>query len=209
MNRSLQAAGCILFDRARRGTKRALSLAPNSVAVFAACGACIVVSVIAAPWLPGLLGGALGIVMLVIAAIDARYFIIPNELVLAGLALGLVNAAVVPAQTESGFWLAVLRALVLAALFFAFRAAYRGIRAREGIGLGDVKLAAVAGLWLSWFGAAVAVDIAALAALAVVLISVLRGRRISGTTRVPFGLFFAPAIWLAWLLETAGQRLGV
>jgi leader peptidase (prepilin peptidase)/N-methyltransferase len=206
MSRSLLAASRSLFDRARRGTKRTLSLAPSSVSAYTACGACVLVSIVAAPWVAGLLGGALAIVMLVIAAIDARYFIIPDELVLAGLALGLVNAAVAPAQTGSGFWLAVLRAVVLAALFFAFREAYRRLRRREGIGLGDVKLAAVAGLWLSWMGAAVAIDVAALAALAAVLISVLRGRRISGATRVPFGLFFAPAIWLAWLLEAVGQR---
>lgn len=186
-----------------------LALAPNRVSACATAGACIVVSIAAAPWLAGLLGGLLGLVMLAIAAIDSRYLIIPDELVLAGLILGLIDAAVAPQQAESGFWLAVLRAIVLAALFLAFRWAYRRIRGREGIGLGDVKLAAVAGLWLTWFGAAVAIDIAALAALAAVLVSVLRGRTVTRTTRVPFGLFFAPAIWLAWLIEAVGERLWV
>lgn len=209
MNCSWQAASRVLLDRTLHGARRTLSLAPRSIAAYAACGACVVVSVVAAPWRSGVLGGALAIVMLAIAAIDARYFIIPDQLVLAGLALGLVDAAVAPEQAESGFWLAVLRAGVVAALFFAFRTAYRRIRHREGIGLGDVKLAAVAGLWLSWMGTAIAVDIAALSALAAVLISVLRGRRISGATRVPFGLFFAPAIWLAWLIGAVGQRVGV
>lgn len=186
-----------------------LALAPNRVSACATAGACIVVSIAAAPWLAGLLGGLLGLVMLAIAAIDSRYLIIPDELVLAGLILGLIDAAVAPQQAESGFWLAVLRAIVLAALFLAFCWAYRRIRGREGIGLGDVKLAAVAGLWLTWFGAAVAIDIAALAALAAVLVSVLRGRTVTRTTRVPFGLFFAPAIWLAWLIEAVGERLWV
>ena len=45
------------------------------------------------------------------------------------------------------------------------------------------------------------VDTPALAALTVVLIRVLRGRRVSGKTPVPFGLFFAPSIWIASLLE--------
>jgi leader peptidase (prepilin peptidase)/N-methyltransferase len=207
MNRSLQAASRIVFARTLRGTRLALSLAPSPISAYAACGAGIVVSILAAPWVPGLLGGALAIVMLAIAAIDARYFIIPDELVLVGLALGLINAAVAPQQAEPDFWLAVLRALVLTALFFAFRETYRRVRGREGIGLGDVKLAAVAGLWLSWMGAAIAIDIAALAALAAVLVSVLRGRTVTRTTRVPFGLFFAPAIWLAWLIDAVGQRL--
>ena len=45
--------------------------------------------------------------------------------------------------------------------FFAFRAGYRRFRGIEGIGLGDVKLAAVAGVWLDWVDLPVAVDIAA------------------------------------------------
>jgi hypothetical protein len=43
----------------------------------------------------------------------------------------------------------------------------------------------------------------------VVLIAALRGQRVTGVTAVPFGLFFAPAIWLAWLFEVMSLRLGV
>lgn len=209
MNRSLSAAGRLLFDRTLQQTKWALSLAPNSVSAYAACGSAILVSLLAAPWLSGILGGGLAVVMLAIAVIDARHFIIPDKLVIAALLLGLVNAAVGPEQAALGFWSSVFRGFVLAALFFTFRTAYRRIRQRDGIGLGDVKLAAVAGLWLSWMAVALAVDIAALAALAAVLISALRGRKISGTTRVPFGLFFAPAIWFAWLIDAIGLHLAV
>lgn len=58
----------------------------------AACAA--VASLFAAPDLSGVLGAGLALVMIAIAVIDARRFVIPNELVLAGLLLGLIAAAV-------------------------------------------------------------------------------------------------------------------
>jgi leader peptidase (prepilin peptidase)/N-methyltransferase len=175
---------------------------------YAALGACglaaVVASVLAAPGLSGPLGGGLAAIMLAIAIIDARHFIIPDRLVLAGLGLGLLDGLF--AQPD-GALIAVAssaqRALALAAAFWALRQGYMWIRGREGIGLGDVKLAAVAGWWLDWLGMALAVEIAALAALVVVGIRVLRGQPITAKTPVPFGCFFAPAIWLAWLLQSA------
>lgn len=150
----------------------------------------------------GALGGGLAVAMIAIAAIDARRLVIPDKLVLAGLALGFVDAAIAqPHQVAAGLASAALRAVVLALLFFVFRMTYRRIRGREGIGLGDVKLAAVAGAWLDWAASGLAVDLAALSALAAVLIGALRGERITGVTRIPFGLFFAPAIWITWLLD--------
>ncbi len=154
-----------------------------------------------------MLGSALALVMIAIAAIDAERYTIPDKLVLTGLIVGLVDASV--AQSEpfaAGLANAVLRGLVLSFLFFGCRVAYRRIRQREGIGLGDVKLAAVAGVWLDWMSIAVAVDLAALSALAAVLIHALRGQPVTGTSAIPFGLFFAPAIWLAWLFEAISAR---
>ncbi len=158
----------------------------------------------AAPDWSGVLGGALAIVMIAIAAIDARRFVIPDRLVLAALVLGLCAAAMPsPARWATNLAGAALRGVVLALLFLGFRALYRRGRGREGLGLGDVKLAGVAGVWLGWSMVLLAVDIAALSALAVVLIDALRGRKLTAITRVPFGLFFAPAIWLAWLIDVA------
>lgn len=167
----------------------------------------VAASILIVPEPSGLSGGGLALVMTAIAVIDARYFLIPDELVLAGLALGLVQAALLPGPTISNIATAVLRAVVLSAFFLTFRVSYRFIRGREGLGLGDVKLAAVGGLWLGWMGAAIAVEIATLSALASVLISGFRGRSYTGTTPVPFGLFFAPAIWIAWLLAEISARL--
>jgi leader peptidase (prepilin peptidase)/N-methyltransferase len=165
------------------------------------------VSLLVAPGLAGMLGAALALDVLAIAWIDVHRFIIPDELTLAALVLGLANAGL-DAWPEgwsavfSSLGAALLRGAVLAGCFFALRALYARLRGREGIGLGDVKLAGAGGVWLAWSTIPVAIEIAALAALAVYVVRQLAGGRVmSATARMPFGLFLAPAIWLGWLLE--------
>jgi leader peptidase (prepilin peptidase)/N-methyltransferase len=155
-----------------------------------------------APGLRGVFGALLALVMLAIAAIDGRQFIIPDTLSATALALALMNAAIEGETALAGLEIAVLRGAVLAACFLVLRAVYARIRGRQGIGLGDVKLAAVAGAWLEWSTIPIAIEIAALAALATVAIrQFARGRPLRATGRLPFGLFLAPAIWLGWLLD--------
>jgi leader peptidase (prepilin peptidase)/N-methyltransferase len=73
----------------------------------------------------------------------------------------------------------------------------------EGIGLGDVKLAAAAGVWLDWLPLAVAVEMAVLAALAgYMLRQIIKRRPLRATGALPFGLYLAPSIWLGWLLQS-------
>jgi len=165
------------------------------------------ISLLVAPGLAGMLGAALALDVLAIAWIDAHRFIIPDELTLAALVLGLVNAGL---ETWPEGWSAVfpsigaalLRGAVLAGCFFALRALYARLRGREGIGLGDVKLAGACGVWLAWSTIPVAIEIAALAALTVYVVRQLAGDRVmSATARMPFGLFLAPAIWVGWFLE--------
>jgi leader peptidase (prepilin peptidase) / N-methyltransferase len=140
--------------------------------------------------------------MIAIAVTDARHFIIPDLLVLAALGLGLLQALLdQPENFLAAMASSVLRGLVVALAFWSLRKVYRWLRGREGIGLGDVKLAAVAGVWLDWLAITCAVEIAALAALVTIAILAARGMAITRKTRVPFGCFFAPAIWLAWLVD--------
>jgi leader peptidase (prepilin peptidase)/N-methyltransferase len=153
-----------------------------------------------APGTSGFLGAGLALLMLVIAVIDHRYLIIPNELTAAAAALALVNAAV--SQTPSivdNVVTAALRGLITMLFFLGLRLAYGCLRQREGLGLGDVKLAFVAGAWLEWAMIPVAVEIAALAAILTYIVPRISPRPINTSTRLPFGLFFAPAIWLSWL----------
>jgi leader peptidase (prepilin peptidase) / N-methyltransferase len=169
--------------------------------IVVAAIATAVTSMIVVPGGRGVAGAGLACLMIAIAAIDARRFIIPDELTAAALALGLADAAIRhPDGIGEALALAALRGAIVAAAFFGLWALYRRLRGREGIGLGDVKLAGVAGAWLDWPSIPIAIEIAALAALAVCLVRWLAlGRAISATTRLPFGAFLAPAIWIAWL----------
>ncbi len=176
--------------------------------VLVLAGAMAGVSVAATRGAPGWFGAGLALLMLAIATIDARSLIIPNGLNLAAFLLGLAAAALGPSPevwpgAALGVGLAMIRAAVLGLAFLALRALYWRLRGREGIGLGDVKLAAVAGAWLDWPLMPVAVEIAALAALAVYALGRWAGQRpFDAAETLPFGLFFAPAIWICWLIET-------
>lgn len=163
----------------------------------------VVASLAVSPGPTGFLGAGLGLVTLSIAAVDGRMFVIPDWLNAVGLLLGLANAAAYePSAMTAAVFTASTRAAALALSFLVLRYSYACIRGREGIGLGDVKLAAVAGAWLDWLFMPVCIELAALAALAAYGLRQLHlGRRLSATNRVPFGFFFAPAIWVTWLLQ--------
>lgn len=174
----------------------------NEIAILVAWSAGIAASLILVPNALGVAGGGLAVLMIAIAVVDARRFIIPNELTAAALALGFLHAAIQGPVVEA-LASAALRGAVLAVTFLSLRVLYRWIRGRDGIGLGDIKLAGVAGVWLDWSMAPVAIEIAALAALtAYAMRLVSKGRSVRSTSRLPFGLFFAPAIWIAWLLQS-------
>ena len=166
--------------------------------------AAMAASIVLVAGVVGWLGAALAAIMLAIADIDARRFIIPDELNTVAFALGLAQALAFGAadgEVATELALAVLRAGVLALMFYTLRLFYARMRGREGLGLGDVKLAAVAGIWLDWNAMPISIEIAALSALAAFAVRHhVRGRPLRATTRLPFGLFFAPAIWLGWLI---------
>ena len=87
----------------------------------------------------------------------------------------------------------------MAAFFYLFRFVYRLWRGREGVGLGDVKLAAVAGAWIDWPLLPFVVEFAAVFGLALALVRALRaGRGLRGDTKLPFAVGFAIAILVGW-----------
>jgi leader peptidase (prepilin peptidase)/N-methyltransferase len=178
---------------------RAALLPLLSAASLAAVG----VSLAASPGTDGLFGAFLSLLMIAIAVIDSRRYIIPNELTAAAFALALLRAGSVGADAD---WLGVvwaaLRAVAIALPFLALMIFYRIWRGRDGLGLGDIKLAAVAGAWLGFATIFAMIELATLSALGAYLINgYFRKRPLKATEFLPFGLFLAPAIWLGWLIE--------
>jgi leader peptidase (prepilin peptidase) / N-methyltransferase len=151
----------------------------------------------------------LAILMLAIAVIDLRHFIIPDELNAAAFGLAFAESWAVGRARElrtilEGAAMTAVRGAVVALVFLLLRELFRRLRGRQGLGLGDVKLAGVAGAWLDWTTMPICIEIAALAGLAFHLARRLgSGRPLRTSAKLPFGLFLAPAIWLCWLLQAA------
>ncbi len=139
---------------------------------------------------------ALGWTLLALAAIDLRHYWLPDRLTLPLIPAGLFVAWLIdPAALGE-------HAIGALAGFFSFAGiawAYRRLRRRAGLGLGDAKLLAAAGAWLGWQALPGLVVVAAAAALAVALLQAAAGQRLAAGTRIAFGPYLALALWLTWL----------
>jgi leader peptidase (prepilin peptidase)/N-methyltransferase len=139
---------------------------------------------------------ALGWTLLALAATDLRSYLLPDFLTVPLIAAGLAEAVLIePAAVPHR----LAGAACGAAFVLLVRVAYWRIRGREGIGLGDAKLLAAAGAWVSWEGLPSLLLIATLGALASVFPRLLHAGKIAWTERVPFGAFLCLGAWLVWL----------
>jgi leader peptidase (prepilin peptidase)/N-methyltransferase len=139
----------------------------------------------------------LGWTLLCLAVIDHRHFLLPDVLTLPLIPAGLAVAWLIDPALLSDH---IVGALAGFAAFALIGFAYRRLRGREGLGLGDAKLLAAAGAWLGWQALPGVVLIGALSALALALARTAAGGTLSATTRIAFGSHLALAFWLVWLL---------
>jgi leader peptidase (prepilin peptidase)/N-methyltransferase len=141
-------------------------------------------------------GCILGWALLTLAAIDFRDGILPDVLTLPLIVCGLVATYfLAPWQMLDS----AIGAVAGFAFFAVVRWLYRRLRGREGLGLGDAKLLAAAGAWVTWNGLPSVVLIGAAAGLAVALIMLRRGERLALDQRLPFGPALCLGAWLVWL----------
>jgi leader peptidase (prepilin peptidase)/N-methyltransferase len=148
-----------------------------------------------------------GLAMAAVAISDAKRFIAPDVLSLPAIPAGLLAngwlATEMPAHVVMLSHLAA--ALTGAVCLLAVREAYAALRGREGLGLGDVKLAGVAGAWTGFAGLPLVLLLACFGAIAAIFAARMRGKTaLTATTAVPLGATLAPAIWLVWLAHMAG-----
>lgn len=138
------------------------------------------------------------VILIVIAGIDIKTMLIPNGTVIALLVLGLLYSGfrlIFPGATAFpikwfdpliGFFIASLPLLLLAVL------------SKGGMGGGDIKLMAVAGVFLGWKGALVAMVVGSIVGAIVSLLLIALGKK-SRKDLIPFGPFLCIGILFAAL----------
>nr|WP_249145487.1 A24 family peptidase [Bradyrhizobium diazoefficiens] len=94
---------------------------------------------------------------------------------------------------------AALGALFALTLLWLVARGFRGYRGADGLGLGDLKFAAAAGLWIGWEGVAPMLLIASASALAFVAFRSWTQRRFDLATRLAFGPFLGLGTAACWL----------
>jgi leader peptidase (prepilin peptidase)/N-methyltransferase len=130
-----------------------------------------------------------------LALIDIRHGIIPDWLNLSIAGLGLAKV-VIAGGSVAGIE-AVCEGAAIGLIFWLLRRLYFGLRKIQGLGLGDVKFLAAAGIWIGVAGLPILLLIAALTALAAAGTMQLAGRDMTRRTSVPFGPFLAIGLLLA------------
>lgn len=151
------------------------------------------------PWGVRLLAGSLLSVWLTaLALLDWRRGLLYDVLVFPlGLAGLLASLAGVTVELLQALWGALLAGTFL----WGLRMISRG-----GLGLGDVKLGFVLGLWLGWQGALIALLLSFILGGAVACALLLLGR-CSPKAALPFGPFLALGTYLAYLFGTVWWQM--
>ena len=137
-----------------------------------------------APWI-----AAASLVLLTLALLDLRHFWLPDGLTLPFGTLGLLAALSGPPVVLDRLVGLLAGWASLASIAWA----YRRVRGRDGLGAGDAKLLGAIGAWTGWQLLPFVLLGASLLGLAVAAIMLVAGRRISVTTRLPFGTLLAAA----------------
>ena len=184
-------------------TAAALDLRPKPAVLIGAGGALALVSAAFLPWPVAIASTVLGVLMIAGADVDARTYLLPDAVTLGATLAGIVAAPFIePLDAWSNPWLAgasaAARALGCAAVLALLRSLYARTRQQEGLGFGDVKLAGAVGAWLPLDAIPLCFALAASAALVCALIAQLRGHIVERATRLPFGAFLCPSLWLVF-----------
>lgn len=131
-----------------------------------------------------------------LAAIDARTMLLPNRVMypVAWSGMGLLAAAASVSGSWSRLLTAVLSGAVSVVVFFL-------VHKVSGLGLGDVRLAGLIGLFLGWFGPGVVLAGVVLGMVlgAVVGVVLLTAGKVGRRSMLPYGPFLVAGAWIALL----------
>jgi leader peptidase (prepilin peptidase)/N-methyltransferase len=176
-----------------------VNLRPNVATLAAASLLIALSSALSLHWPAASASIVLGILMFAGADVDARTHHLPDTVTLGATFCGIIAATVLePNEPWLSMAAAGLRAAGTALMLETVRWCYGRLRGREGLGFGDVKLAAAVGAWLPLEAIPLCFSLATSGALVAVLLAGFRGQAIQGGMKLPFGAFLCPALWLAF-----------
>jgi len=155
----------------------------------------VVVAATLGPRLTVLPAAVFALALVAVALIDFDFRIIPDEISIGGIVIGLLARGF----TVPGVLAGLVGVLVGAGSLYLVAWGYRRVTGIEGLGGGDVKLAGMIGAFLGWPGVFLTIFAAALVGslVGLSLIGMGRGTR---RTALPFGALLAPAAVLAALV---------
>lgn len=138
----------------------------------------------------------LGWTLLLLSTIDLLALRLPDILTFPLLAAGLALSLWLPDRDPLAH---VIGAAVGFVAFYGIALAYRRARGREGLGLGDAKLAAAAGAWLGWQALPSMVLIACAAGFVWIGLAVAMRGKSALSQEIAFGVPLCFAFWIVWL----------
>jgi leader peptidase (prepilin peptidase)/N-methyltransferase len=168
-------------------------------------GACVIglISALSLPWPAAIASTVLGTLMIAGADVDARTFLLPNLITFGAVFCGILAAPLLDTVDPwAAAGQAIARASCVAGALALFRSGYAWSRQTEGLGLGDVKLAAAIGAWLPAEAIPLCFGLATSGALVTVMLARLSGQPVMRTTKIPFGAFLCPALWIVFYAES-------
>lgn len=195
-----------LFLRAKCSSCKA-SISPRYPLVELACG--ILFSFCAWKWgitLTAALWAAFAAALLTLALIDWDTTLLPDNLTLPLLWLGLLAASLdwIPLGLNSALWGAAAGYLSLWTVYWAFKL----LTGKEGMGYGDFKLFAALGAWFGWQALVPMILVASvIGAVVGIYMKFSTGLREGGY--VPFGPFLAGAGLAAMVLGPVGLQRSI
>lgn len=151
-------------------------------------------------------GVMLFLILASISVADFRKLIIPDSLNLALAGAGLAFQA---SRGMENIKPAILFALATLLLFLAIRIGFRLIRGRDGLGLGDVKMAGACAFWFSPWSFPFYLLVTCLSALGYAGFIANRSGALSLSTRIAFGPFLGIGLFVTWLAEITETQIFV
>ncbi len=136
--------------------------------------------------------------LLIISVIDLHHRIIPDELSLSGIVLGILATLL---TGDISWHDSVIGAVSGGGIFFAIAYFYEMVAKREGLGGGDVKLLAMIGAWLGYQSILIVI-ILSTGIGSIVGVGVMFFQKKDLKASIPFGPFLAGAAATYWMWKT-------